>query len=284
MVESRRYLGLELSGAKNKKTALAALEFYPKEKKVFLLDIYEKIAGQESGESADVALLELINELRPEGNRKLSLGVNVPLELPPCLTACTHKTCSPDSHCRLPAVKWMHEATKKARRSRDRSVRVLEFTPYTQRPIELWIRYNVLPKLPEPNRFEIDETLGGNRAPLTARMHFLKRHIREVNLQEVWPKLTVGILAHEFGINRRIVSGYRHLEEGIHAREVLLDTLVEKHGIFIYERDIRKLSQNLTSFDAFICAYTALLSDSGRCAKVPAGFPVSSGWIAYPEI
>ena len=36
---------------------------------------------------------------------------------------------------------------------------------------------------------------------------------------------------------------------------------ISGNSIFIYERDIRKLAHSLASFDAFICAYTALLAD-----------------------
>ena len=184
--------------------------------------------------------------------------------------------------CIVPEVKWMRDTVKKATRTPD-NLRVLEFTPYTQRPVELWIRYQILSKLSDTARFEIDETLGGNRAPLTARMNFLKRHLTNIDLIEVWPKLTVAILATHLGLTKRTVSTYRHLEQGSHARGEILETLVAKHGVFIYERDIRKLSASLPCFDAFICAYTALLSDTGRCSKIPAGFPVHTGWVHYPD-
>jgi hypothetical protein len=157
------------------------------------------------------------------------------------------------------------------------------FTPYTQRPVELWIRYHVLPELPEGVSFEVDEALGGNKAPLTARMHYLQRYLTEFPLVECWPKLSVAILASELEVPKRVISRYRHLEEGVHARGEILEALVDRHGVFIYERDLRKLSQSLTAFDAFVCAYTALLSDSGRTVKAPSGFPVSSGWVDYPK-
>jgi hypothetical protein len=279
MREPKRYLGIELAGAKNQKTALAALEYYPKEKKIFLLDIFERITVV-SPLSGDEALLELIDELR-EGVARV--GVNVPLGLPPCIE-CTRKTCPLPKSCRDPSVKWMRATTNKARKGLRKLMKVPDFTPYTQRPVELFVRYHVFPHLPESHRFEIDETLGGNRAPLTARMHFLKRHMQGLHLTEVWPKLSVSVLALDLGLNRRIVSSYRHLEQGVHAREQILEQLTEKHGIFIYERDIRKLSHSLASFDAFICAYTALLADIGLCTAVPKGFPEHSGWVEFPDM
>jgi hypothetical protein len=272
--ESKRYLGLDLVVEKNQKTALAVLEYYPTENKIFLLDIFERIAG-------DQALLEIVEELKPGIS---CLGTNVPLDLPPCIP-CTRKTCPTPVKCTDPQVKWMRDLTRKIQKSqdfKDSGMKVLEFTPYTQRPIELWIRYQLLPKLPESHRFEVDEALGGNKAPLTARMSFLKRHLHKIPLAEVWPKLAVAIFAQQLGLQKRTVAKYRQLEEGIHAREEIIEELTHRHGIFIYERDVRKLSHSLAAFDAFICAYTALLSDTDRCAEMPHGFPSSTGWVQYP--
>lgn len=279
MAEAHRYLGLELSGAKNQKTSIAALEYYPREKKIFLLDIYDRITCKED-QTSDQALLESIEEVR---SGAVKLGVNVPLELPPCIQ-CSLKACQSSKHCQQPAVKWMRSQTRRAEKSRTLDLRVKDFTPYTQRPIELWVRYEVLPELPEHTRFEIDETLGGNKAPLTARMHFLKKHIRGLELVEVWPKLTVAVLACRLALSKRQVSVYRNLEEGAQARLELLETLAREGGIFIYDRDLRKLAHSLTAFDAFICAYTALLSDLEECARPPHSFPLSTGWIVYPKI
>jgi hypothetical protein len=267
--ESKRYLGLELAGAKNHKTAIAVLEHYPKERKIFLLDIHDRLG------SGDAALLETLAELR-SGITKV--GVNVPLELPPCIT-CTRKTCPLPEKCTVPAVKWMRESTRKAARNK---LKTLEFTPYTQRPTELWVRYNVLSELQDHERFEIDETLGGNKAPLTARMHFIRRHLGDAELSEVWPKLSVATMASGLGLSKRVISTYRHLEEGIQSREQILEALCEREGIFIYERDVQKLAVSLAAFDAFVCALTVLLTDLGRTASPPTNFPDTSGWVVYP--
>jgi hypothetical protein len=279
--EPARYLGLELSGAKNPKTALAALEYYPREHKVFLLDVFERISGRGDGsggkaaQTGDEALLEVLRELTEEHEPgTIHLGVNVPLTLPPC-AECTRKTCPMPRSCTVPTVKWMRSNARRHSKS-------LDFTPYTQRPAELWIKHHVLEALPESHRFEIDEALGGNKAPLTMRMHFLRRHLPDLKIIEAWPKLTVAVLAHELGLSKRVVQGYRNLEEGAHAREEILEALAEKKGIFIYERDLTKLSTTLASFDAFICAFTALLSDTGLCEAVPTGFPEAAGWVEYP--
>jgi len=274
-------LGLELAGAKNLKTALAVLEYYPKEQKTFLLDVYDKITVEEYQTGDEALLATLAEVLSNESHRTAKLGVNVPLVLPPCIT-CTRKTCPMQHHCTVKTVRWMKEQTRKAENEgKDLGVNVREFTPYTQRPFEIWARYQILPKLHPDYRFEIDETLGGNRAPLTARMHFLSRHLKGLEIVEVWPKLTISTLAQGIGISRRLIANYRKLEEGYDARMELLETLAMKKGVFIYERDLKKLSQSLAAFDAFICAYTALLSDRDMTVSPPKGFPIESGWVHY---
>ncbi len=275
MSETRRYLGLELSGAKNQKTSFAVLEFYPKEKKIFLLDIFERIVAAED-QTGDEALLAVIEEFR-EG--AIKMGVNVPLSLPPCIQ-CDRKTCPLPMTCSVPEVKWMREFSRKHLRSPTQPGRAREFTPYTQRPIELWIRGKVFPELDDPYHFDIDETLGANRAPLTVRMNFLQRHLGDLPLVEVWPKLTIAVLGSRLGLHKRTITMYRHLENGAHFREEILQSISKQHQVFIYERDMRKLSQNLNAFDAFICALTAWLSDIDLCVKP--GKTFHSNWVEHP--
>ena len=280
MLETKRYLGLELAGAKNQKSSLAAIQYYPREGKTFLLDIFDRITHHDD-QTGDEALLELIHE--ENASHDAVLGVNVSLELPPCIV-CEKKVCPQFTHCNVPAMKWAREWTQKIAKKTGKSIKLKEYTPYTQRPVELWIRYHILPQLPPSHHFEIDETLGGNRAPLTARMHYLKRHLQKIPLLEAWPKLTVAILAAQLDVPRRIISSYRQLEDGAYSREIILNHLVGRFGLFVYERDMRKLSQSLTAFDAFICALTALLSDQGLCDRIPKSFPESSGWVHYPNL
>jgi hypothetical protein len=274
-IAPRRYLGLELSGAKNPKTAIAALEYYPRERKIFLLDVYDRVLPRE-GQSTDEALIELIGELSPGEAR---LGVNVPLTLPPCFDC----SCKKPLDCSSASVKWVKELIRRTGKiSASRGVRPLPFTPYTQRPIEAFVRYSILPRLAEPLRFEIDETLGGNRAPLTARMHYLQPALKKLEPVEVWPKLAVVLFSEELGLPKRVLQSYRQLESGVDARTEILERIAHSQGVFIYDRDLKKLAGSLAAFDSFICAYTTLLCDLGLCQKAPPGFPAKSGWIAVP--
>ena len=277
-MSSIRYLGLELAGAKSDRTAVAVIEFYPKEKKTFLLDVHERVLT-DGEQTPDEALLELFSELQPDV--KL-LGVNVPLTLPPCFN-CKQPDCA-RGNCPSPAQRWMHQFAKRHIKLSPKKAKSRQFTAYTQRPVELWARHALLPRLHEASRFEIDEALGGTKAPLTARMRYLKRAMNDFKMVEAWPKLTIAILAEELEMNRKLISSYRHLEQGVHARSEILEKLAEERGIFIYERDVRKLSAHLSAFDAFISAYTALLADQGLCQKAPTGFPMASGWVRFPRL
>lgn len=279
-MSQKRYLGLELSGAKNAKTTLATLEYYPKEKKVFLLDVHVGIGADESANS-DEALIQTISDHADE-HLDFKMGVNVPLTLPPCI-GCTKKACM-NSQCAAPEVKWMRTQSGKKRTTSKRQARMKDFfTPYTQRPVELWLKNEVLAKLPEKIRFEIDETLGGNKAPLTARMHYLQKHLSKYEIVEVLPKLTVALLAPFMKLNQRVLKQYRQLEDGASARETIMERMCENLDIFIYDRDLKKITQNINAFDAFLCAYTVLLLDRNECVNPPKGFPIASGWICYPK-
>ena len=276
----KRYLGLELSGAKNAKTTLATLEYYPKEQKIFLLDVHYGI-GADGNKDSDSVLIETLLD-HADGHPDFKIGVNVPLTLPPCLNH-SKKICGADG-CTSVEVKWMKTMpiTKKPVSKRTAKLKNF-FTAYTQRPIELWLKHQVIAKLPEKVRFEVDEALGGNRAPLTARMQFLQRQLDGFDMHEVMPKLTVALLMSSTKGATKILQNYRKMEEGAEARQMILERLCDRDEIFIYDRDLKKLTQNLNAFDAFLCAYTMLLCDRNECVSPPKGFPVASGWVKYPK-
>ena len=287
-MSQKRYLGLELSGAKNAKTTLAVLEYYPREKKVFLLDVHSGIGADSTGTSDEVLIQTVLDHA--DEHADLKMGVNVPLTLPPCIV-CTRKTCPVPGTCSAPEVRWMKgyvqksqvTSTKKNTTSKTKARQKDFFTPYTQRPVELWLRGEVLSKLPQKIRFELDETLGGNKAPLTARMHYLKPHFSEYQMHEVLPKLTIALLMPYLKLSKKTIYEYRQMEEGAEARQTIIEKMSENLDIFIYDRDLKKITQNINAFDAFICAYTVLLFDKNECVEPPRNFPIQSGWVQYPK-
>jgi hypothetical protein len=149
-MSQKRYLGLELSGAKNAKTTLAVIEYYPKEKKIFVLDIHSGI-GADATCNSDEALVQTIQDHANE-HPEVKIGVNVPLTLPPSLLPVKKGQSPLDSA----EVKWMQtHFTKRAKPpTSKRTAKMKEFfTPYTQRPVEIWLKNEVMPKLPPKLRF-----------------------------------------------------------------------------------------------------------------------------------
>lgn len=285
-----RFFGLELAGAKNLKTSLAALEYFPQEGKIFLIDLFEKIQPV-ADESNDASLVMLLNELfetsvqenQHNFDLRPRLGVNVSLQLPPCLT-CTLKECNKKipGKCAKPEVQWAQRFLDQ--QIQKKSCNRNDFTGYTQRPVEIYIKHEILSKLDAELQFDIDETMGGNRGPLTARMQYLKKYLNQFEIFEIWPKLLVAQLTARYGIDRRYYRLYRDLEEGAAARTLLLEALMQNTEIFVYERDQRKITQNLAAFDAFLCAYGALLAYLKDSVAPPKGFPLESGWVTFPPV
>ncbi len=265
------------------------MEYYPDQEKVFLLDLIDQAfedsndsRKQKKNQNPDEQLVQTIRHFAKGSDH---LGVSVPLSLPPCIP-CRIKNCPFPKKCTVPQVRWMRESVKKAKKNdlSEKHITPKEFTPYTQRPIELWMRYFLFPQLPENLRFEIDETLGGTRAPLSARMIFLKKHLKSFKLYEVLPKLTLALVCKELSIPHRFLSDYRDVERGVYARKQILEYLVQKKGVFIYQKDLSHCSKSLNSFNAFLCAYTAFLEVTKKTQPRPKNFPKSAHWLSYPKM
>lgn len=268
-----RYVGLCLGGAKSDRTALTVVDYYHKQDKAFVVDIFSGICSSEE-HSADQVLLDLIREISNESSVVRVMGVDAPLTLPPCLQGCDSE-CKGYEACKKPAVKWMRTQYQRAKAKNSRAK---YFTPYSQRPVDLYFRY----KYPEQNLFQ-DETMGANLAPQAARMSYLRRHLEDIQLVEVWPKLALYHLQKPLRLTKREVLAYRHIEHGVGVRERLLERLVEKSSLFIYERDLKKFLTDVAAFDSFICAWVAMQFDLGRVVKFKADLPLESGWVQVPE-
>lgn len=281
-----RFIGIDLGGARSVRTSLAILEAYPKERKIFLLDVNDRLSESspkdgastpvsETFQNYDILFLErLIASLPEREDMTTLLAVNAPLDLPPCIF-CTRKHCPMPAKCTVKAVQFMRN------QSQEKSSTLL--APYLHRPVEVWAKKHLLPGLPKEFRVEIEEALGSNRAPLASRYHFLKRHFPPHPTVEVWPKIALAQLGLLGIIPKKLLAQYRRLEDGADARVAILDTLIRKFDLFIYDRDQKNLSEHLSSFDAFVCAFTGYLSTQNCTEKRPKQFPKDSSWILIPN-
>ena len=264
--EFHRALGLELSGAKNDRTALVSLDFYPKTKRLILSDLESKITGVDEI-SADETLVELISAQVESAPHFSGIGVHGPTSLPPYLETKDARFPQKSSH---PQVRWMNETWKKLR------PRPRPFVPYLQRPAEIWLRYFT------PEKFQMPDALGSNSAPLAARLHFLSQHLPEP-VCEVFPKATLSRVISSLGLAKSIVRDHADLERGISTREQFFTQLVKKiPQIFIYEKDLDFMILNINAFYAFLAALTQHLLFRRQCESPPKSFPKSATWVYLP--
>lgn len=266
-IEAIRFAGVSLAGGKTDKTAVAVLEYYPAQKRVFLRSLRERIRA-EGDTSADMALHRVLTEEEQD----LSLiAFDAPLSLPTCITC--GLDCPGAEGCREPQVRWMQEMHKK----RDPLKRPNKhFTPYTERCVEIYIAH----ELEEP--FHPSHALGANAAPLTARAHFLKKRIK-TPLIEVYPKLTLWRIGQALKIQKSHLRFHRHAVDSDEARLFILKTLIEKDIAFIYQQDLRIMVENNQAFEAFLGALTGFLKYRGQTERPPQGFPKGEAWIEFPK-
>ena len=262
-----RFAGVALGGGKTDKTAVAVLEYYPDQKRVFLRSLRDKVSGK--GETtADEALYEVLTE----DEKDLSvIAFDAPLQLPQCIRC--EMRCPGVQDCPDPEVKWMRELHRK----RDKTKRPNKmFTPYTERAVEIYIAN----ELEEP--FHPSHALGANSAPLTARAHFFKQRLR-VPLIEVYPKLSLWRVGTSLAMPKSHLRFHRHSIGSDESRLYILKTLIEKEIAFIYQQDLRTMVENNVAFEAFVGALTAFLKFRGQTEKRPPTFPKEAMWIDFPK-
>lgn len=268
---SRRFLGLELGGSR--RTAVVALDYFPAEGKVFLAEGAHHLHGTKD-ETADEALVRTVNRLAPD-----MISVDAPLTFPPCLV-CQEKACPGIAACPQESVKWMREECERQRWSKAKFP-----PPYTHRPVDLLMRGRWQEEAPIP--LPSDEAFGASRAPLGARISYLRRHFHCKNLLEANPRFALAGLADWFGISLRELRRCRDMEFGAENRFLILNKLAERSQIpglphtFLYMTDVVNLSKDLSGFDALLCALMGLYSHLDLLE--PSELPPEWGSLARPR-
>lgn len=263
-----RVAGVALGGGKTDKTAVAVIEFFPDQKRVFLRSLRDKVAasGEETG---DDMLCRILN--REERDLAL-IAIDAPLQMPKCIR-CALPVCPGVDLCREPEIRWMRDLHKK----RDKTKRPNKmFTPYTERAVEVYISHH----LEEP--FHPSHALGANAAPLTARADFLRRRI-QAPLIEVYPKLSLWRIGMALNMQKSHLRFHRHAVDSDESRLAILKKLIEKEIAFVYQQDLRLMVETSVAFEAFLAALTAFLRIRGQTERRPTGFPKDEAWIEFPR-
>ncbi len=281
-----RFAGVAMGGGKSEKTALAIIEYYPAEKRLFLRALRDRVADEDRLEprrddergKRRVSHDQVLFELLTKGEKGLEIiAFDAPLQLPKCIR-CT-LPCPGYERCDLPAIRW-HWEMFRARQAVKRPTKI--FTPYTERCAEVWISQEL------EEEFHPSHALGANAAPLAARLHYLARRLRAVKskskpeLIEVFPKLSVWRIGSQLKLPKSQLRFHRHGQESDMARHQFLKALVESEQAFIYQQDVKLMVENPQVFDAFIAAYTAFLKHLGRTQPRPQGYPKDEIWIEFP--
>lgn len=246
---------------------MALLEYYPKQNKIFLSEIIDKIKSDKEI-SADS---KIVNRLKEKGTKVKLLGVNAPLVLPKCVRC--KLRCPGYELCNEEEVVWMrefHESIQKKKKT------FKMFAPYSERCSE----YFISNELEEP--FHTQPAMGANLAPLWARSHFLSRRLRLPSI-EVFPKLSLWRIGQSLSIQKAHLRFHKHTFEGDESRLAILKALVDREIAFLYEQDVRLMVQNPQAFDSFLAALTAILKFKNQCESKPDGFPQEEGWIEIPK-
>jgi hypothetical protein len=271
VLKGDRYVGVELGGSR--RTAVVALDYFATDRKAFLTSIQSPPQAEES-ETPDDTLIRVVNELEP-----LSIGVDAPLTLPPCVRC--PLPCPTVALCEVPAVKWMREEVKSERFSKHKLP-----SPYTQRPVDYLLRGRWQEDAFVP--YPVDESFGSSRAPLAARMQYLQRHLKTANgFLEVNPRLALSGIFSWYGLGAREVRRSRDVEVGAEIRLELLDAIARPPRselvphVFLYNSDITALAQDISAFDAFLCALMAM-SDALGLLEEPE-FDPDWGVVAKPR-
>lgn len=263
----QRFIGISLSGAKNNKTALCALDYYPKQKKLFLSELICNI-GPDSESSSDKNLLK---HLKAQKKVK-SIAFDVALQLPKCMR-CREK-CPGYEKCKLQEVAWMRDLYKQ--RLKDNK-NAKWFSPFTDRCADYFLQNEL------ESNFEIQHALSANVAPLTARAHFLLKHIK-INCLEVNPKISLWRMGRSLNIQKSYLKYYKNAEDCEEGRLFTLDVFKKREILFIYNQDKQKLVSDDRAYDAMICALTAFLGNRKMLQPKPRAFPRTAIWPSIPKM
>lgn len=164
---------------------------------------------------------------------------------------------------------------KQFKKHKKRKPRIKIFTPYTQRVSEYLLNTEYGQSL---------EAFGANTAPLTARGQFLIRRLKNHSLLEVNPALTIQRIAQHFKVPKSHGLYYKHQVGGEESRQTILDHLVKRDIVFVYQQDYMRLIHNSDAFDAFFNAFTGYLKSMNLCESKPDDVPLGQGWIEFPKL
>ncbi len=265
--EVQRFIGVSLSGGKADKACVAVVEYFPKFKKIFLSNMFERIKSQ-AQISADLKIHEIIESYQ---GKVQSVAWDVPWTQPFC-NRCD-LPCPGYEACQVEHIQWMRKHNQEEQKQKKPKKL---FTPYTERPVEMYLKSEI----EEP--MNVGPALGANLAPLLARASFIERRLNLPSI-EVFPKLSIWRIGRALNVGKTHLRYHRHSTSGNESRKIIIQQLTLNKLAFLYEQDQRLMVENNHAFEAFICALTGYLKATGQTEPRPPDFPSNETWIEFPK-
>lgn len=259
------FLGISLSGAKNDRTSVCAVDYYNSQNRL-VVSLLIKGIGPQKTDSSDEVILDLLKK-----QKKVKLvGFDVPLQLPKCIR-CRLK-CPGYSQCEESSIQWLwkqHNKIKEVKKNHK------IFTPYTERCVEHYLATEV------DSGYTLASSLGANAAPLTARAQYLLKHIKTKSI-EVLPSLSLWRIGRGLQIHPMYLKFSPLSDEADNCRYQFLKVFSDINNMFIYNQDIQVMIESPQAFHAFLVAITTFLESQGQTVRKPVGFPRGESWVSFP--
>ncbi len=289
----KRYIGIDLGGARGKTTALAVLVESGEE--AFVEKVLMRGPEHNSAQSQPWTDTTLLAFLEQEAS-STTIAINAPLSQPAC-ARCSLSQCPGDALCTDAATRWLRSTGQELQQQYvladpNRIVALRQSSgfhqvttapaaatqrlpPYTHRctEVDLHYRRGILPR----------EQLGQASWAIASRANFLRRRLSSLgfslnqSLLEVSPRCTIHVL---FG--SLAAQGYKRDADPWHTRASIIEGMAglrfgPKSGMS--REDVLR---NDNCFDALISAYTGFLKVRDGWT-MPSGEPFESdGWIWAP--
>lgn len=268
-----RWVGLQLAGAKNEKTVLSVMERHTGSSKIFLTRCNDHL-GSDSSMDNDQSLRFELDQL---GTKNIILCTQAALELPPCLH-CSRASCRKARQCNGEHLRYIQKNLSSQSTAHGKEI---QFTGYTQRPVELYLREYEQKSRARAPRIELDETLGGSRAPITARMHAIIRDISipRTRIIESSTRLFARQLIRCLPRLAHRHQDWRSPETGAQLRAEILQACAQAFDLFIYARDEASITERTNYFESFLLSLIAYIYSEGLTLRPERGFPHKTGWV-----
>ncbi len=261
-MKKRVFLGLSLGGIKSDKSSLISLDYFPKENRLVLSNIFHQFK--------DTYPDEVIKKLIRETNDLKLVGVDFPITLPPCITC--KLSCPGVKKCDVTEVKWLKRQYQKL--SKDKKIQRLP-SPYSERGLDYFISKGL------EEDFPLEPSLGGARASFYGRGVFLKKGLKGVELLEVFPKASLWRIGLMLGMRKSVLRNFYKSGQTDEFKKSFLKAL-DKY-CFIYEDDFKKLLMQKEVFESLLCALSVYYYSLDQRETLPAFIKTKGSDLALPQ-